>query len=67
MQHGTTQIQSNFYQKKQKIRLEALLESQRLVEGWLSETALFRKLEAEFSNTKVVQHGRPTWLGQAAL
>ena len=33
-------------------------------EGWVSETALFRKLEAEFSNTKVVQHGRPTWLGR---
>ena len=33
-------------------------------EGWISETALFRKLEAEFSNTKVVQHGRPTWLGR---
>lgn len=33
-------------------------------EGWVSETALFRKLEAEFSNTKVVQHGKPTWLGR---
>ena len=33
-------------------------------EGWVSETALFRKLETEFSNTKVVQHGRPTWLGR---
>lgn len=33
-------------------------------EGWVSETALFRRLEAEFSNTKVVQHGRPTWLGR---
>ncbi len=33
-------------------------------EGWISETALFRRLEAEFSNTKVIQHGRPTWLGR---
>ena len=33
-------------------------------EGWVSETTLFRKLETEFSNTKVVQHGRPTWLGR---
>lgn len=33
-------------------------------EGWVSETALFRRLEDEFSNTKVIQHGRPTWLGR---
>lgn len=33
-------------------------------EGWISETALFRRLEAEFSNTNVIQHGRPTWLGR---
>ena len=33
-------------------------------EGWVSETELFRKLEVEFSKTKVVQHGRPTWLGR---
>ena len=36
----------------------------KISEGWVSETALFRKLETEFSNTKVVQHGRPTWLGR---
>ena len=28
------------------------------------ETVLFRKLEAEFSDTKIIQHGRPTWLGR---
>ncbi|MGB6229119.1 MAG: hypothetical protein WBF53_03205 [Litorimonas sp.] len=33
-------------------------------EGWISETALFRRLEAEFSTTKVIQHGRPKWLGR---
>jgi hypothetical protein len=36
----------------------------RIGEGWVSETELYRKLEVEFSSTKVVQHGRPFWLGQ---
>jgi hypothetical protein len=31
-------------------------------EGWVSETELFRKLEAEFSTTTVIQHGQPKWL-----
>lgn len=33
-------------------------------EGWVSETALFRKLESEFSITTVIQHGQPEWLGR---
>jgi len=33
-------------------------------EGWISETELFRKLEAEFSTTIVLQHGKPQWLGR---
>lgn len=33
-------------------------------EGWISETALFRKLESEFSITTVIQHGQPVWLGK---
>jgi len=33
-------------------------------EGWVSETTLFRKLESEFSQTQVIQHGRPSWLGR---
>lgn len=33
-------------------------------EGWISETELFRKLEAEFSVTTVIQHGQPKWLGR---
>ena len=36
----------------------------RIGEGWVSETELFRKLEIEFSDTKVIQHGRPIWLGR---
>lgn len=33
-------------------------------EGWISETELFRKLEAEFSTTLVIQHAQPKWLGR---
>ena len=33
-------------------------------EGWVSETALFRKLEEQFSQTVVIQHGQPAWLGR---
>jgi len=33
-------------------------------EGWVSETILFRKLEAAFPKTKVIHHGRPKWLGK---
>lgn len=36
----------------------------RIGEGWISETALFRKLESEFSTTTVIQHGHPEWLGR---
>ena len=32
-------------------------------QGWISETELFRKLESEFSITTVIQHGKPSWLG----
>lgn len=33
-------------------------------EGWVSETELFRKLEKYFTQTKVIQHGQPIWLGR---
>jgi len=33
-------------------------------EGWISETALFRKIESEFSVTTVIQHGQPKWLNR---
>lgn len=33
-------------------------------EGWISETELFRKLEARFQQTIVIQHGQPYWLGK---
>jgi hypothetical protein len=31
-------------------------------EGWVSETVLFYKIKEAFSNTEVIQHGRPIWL-----
>ncbi len=33
-------------------------------EGWVSESELYRKLEKAFSETKVLQHGNPSWLGR---
>jgi hypothetical protein len=33
-------------------------------EGWVSETDLFRQIQAAFPETSVVQHGRPAWLGR---
>lgn len=36
----------------------------RIGEGWLSETQLFKMLKNKFPQTKVIQHGRPRWLGR---
>lgn len=36
----------------------------RIGEGWLSETQLFNTLKNKFPQTKVIQHGRPKWLGR---
>ncbi len=33
-------------------------------EGWLSETRLYRAIEAAFPETTVIQHGHPSWLGR---
>lgn len=33
-------------------------------EGWISETALFYKIKEHYKYYKVVQHGRPKWLGK---
>ena len=53
-----------FLSKEAENKARGIVGVQKIGEGWISETALFRKLEAEFSNTKVVQHGKPTWLGR---
>ena len=36
----------------------------RIGEGWVSETLLFKRLEREFPETQIIQHGRPNWLGR---
>ncbi len=36
----------------------------RIGEGWVSETILFNMLKNSFHTTKVIQHGRPEWLGR---
>lgn len=36
----------------------------RVGEGWISESQLFRRLEAAFPNETVLQHAHPTFLGQ---
>lgn len=33
-------------------------------EGWVAETMLFYRLRTLLSNEKVIQHGRPNWLGR---
>ena len=53
-----------FLSKEAENKARDIVGVPKISEGWVSETALFRKLETEFSNTKVVQHGRPTWLGR---
>lgn len=36
-------------------------------EGWVSETKLFRELQAAFPSLEVVQHASPSWLGRQHL
>lgn len=36
----------------------------RIGEGWVSETDLYYKLKGHFPNKKVIQHGKPKWLGK---
>jgi ankyrin repeat protein len=36
-------------------------------EGWVSETNLYKTLEREFPNERIVRHARPAWLGRQHL
>ena len=36
----------------------------RIGEGWVAETELYYFLKKQFSETSVVQHGKPEWLGK---
>lgn len=53
-----------FLSKKAENKAREIIGVPRIGEGWVSETELFRKLEIEFPDTKVIQHGRPIWLGR---
>jgi hypothetical protein len=33
-------------------------------EEWISETLLFKKIQQEFPDLRVIHHGRPVWLGR---
>lgn len=50
--------------KEAENKARELLGVPKIGEGWISETELYRKLENEFSKTKVIQHGQPSWLGR---
>lgn len=39
----------------------------RVGEGWVAETALYQSIQMAFPETRVVQHGRPTWIGRQHL
>jgi hypothetical protein len=34
----------------------------RIGEGWVSETELFRKLQKQFPDKKIIKHAKPSWL-----
>ena len=36
-------------------------------EGWVSETKLFYLIKEKFNNHRVLQHGKPIWLGKQHL
>lgn len=36
-------------------------------QGWVQETRLFNLIREEFLETKVIQHGSPSWLGRQHL
>lgn len=36
-------------------------------EGWISETELYYNIKSNFSNYKVIHHGKPKWLGRQHL
>jgi len=45
-------------------RVRNKLQLSRVGEGWVSETDLYNRVRAILTGERVVQHGRPKWLGQ---
>ena len=48
-----------------EIRIELGLP--KIGEGWISETKLFYLIKERFKNFRVIQHGKPKWLGRQHL
>jgi hypothetical protein len=50
--------------RKAENQLREQLDLPLIGEGWIAETALYHALRDAFSETDVVHHGRPHWLGR---
>jgi hypothetical protein len=57
--HGLTRKVENELRKKHELP--------NVGEGWIQETILFHKIQSAFSNSAVIHHGRPLWLGSQHL
>ncbi|MBM3187085.1 MAG: hypothetical protein FJZ67_12355, partial [Bacteroidetes bacterium] len=54
-----------FRNPENEIRIELGLP--KIGEGWISETKLFYLIKERFKNYRVIQHGKPKWLGKQHL
>jgi hypothetical protein len=55
----------SFRDPENEIRTELGLP--KIGEGWISETKLFYLIKERFKNFRVIQHGKPKWLGKQHL
>ncbi len=47
--------------------LRVIRELPKIGEGWISETELYYLIKEKFNNHRVLQHGKPKWLGRQHL
>ena len=47
--------------------LRVIRELPKIGEGWISETDLYYQIKEKFNNHRVLQHGKPVWLGKQHL
>jgi len=59
-------FQSEFWRilRQAENNFRVSIDMKKIGEGWVSETELFNLLKKQFSKIKVVQHGKPKWLGR---
>lgn len=60
-----TEYLKTFYHPENHLRKE--LNLPQIGEGWVSETNLYFEIKKYYSNTVVVNHARPNWLGKQHL